>query len=139
MKQRILILCLFISSLFGYVPLFYSGLFIGQIEQIMLNDLVGPLPLSGKLSLYYPLNLYSCVELLPLIGQIFLLLAVLLSFTKMSGTYKRLSFVGVLIILIPFCLILYTGISEGNFKMIASTIPLFSFAGLLLWSFKKKK
>lgn len=138
MKQRIFITSLLLSSLFGYLSLFGSGLFIFQMEKYTLENLQLS-DFSDGLRMFHPLTSMSSFEFVPIIGQAVVAMALVLSFTKIPVGYKVLSFVGILFLLVPFCLIFYIGIDEGNFKMIASTIPFFSISGLLLWSFKNKK
>jgi len=139
MKQRTLITCLLISSFFGYISLFGSGLFIFQIELFILENLTNSFSLSLGSVIYCPFTSLSTFEFVPLTGQMLLGIALLLSIAKKAVACKVVSVVGIIFLLTPFGFILYSGIVDSNFKMIASTIPLFCFAGLLLWSFKKKK
>ena len=125
MKEKILNLILIVSSLFGYLEWGADQkMFLWQGEWDVITKLF-----TNPLSVIHPLTL------LPLIGQICLLITL---FQKQPS--KRLTFAGLGGIALLFIVILIVGLISSNYKIFLSTLPFLITAMITIsYQLKKKK
>jgi hypothetical protein len=117
MKNRILIILLFLTSFIGYLEWGLTNrMFLYQMELEVIQKL-----LSDPLSILHPLIVF------PLIGQLILFVSISLSSPKVW--IIRIGIGGMAIL---YVLILLAGIFSTNVKMIFSVIP---FLGLSVYYF----
>lgn len=119
MKNRILLLLIFLSSFLGYMEWGMSNkMFLYQMEREVFQKLF-----TDPLSMVHPLILF------PLIGQLILLVSIVFSIPK-----KWLIRLGIGGLAILFVLILLAGALSKNLKMILSTMPFLGLSLYFLWS-----
>jgi len=123
MKKKILNLLLIVTSLFGYLEWGKnSSLFLLMAEWEILKKIF-----TDPLSVLHPL------VVLPLIGQILLLVTL---FQKEPG--KKLTYIGFASIAILFLLMLFIGVIDFNIKILASTLPFLSIGVYTIFEHRKK-
>ena len=123
MKTKILNLVVLISSLFGYLEWGVdSSSFLFQNEIEVLRQM-----LKDPLSIIHPFTL------LPVAGQLMLLVA---AFKK--GTSKLLSYLGTGFLAVLLLFILFIGLMEMNIKTIASIIPFLISSIMLILHLRKQ-
>lgn len=123
MKKKILNLCLVITSLFGYLEWGKNNsifLFMGEWEIL-------------KKIFTEPLSVLHPLVVLPLIGQILLIVTL---FQKEPG--KKLTYIGFASISILFLLMLFIGVIDVNIKILASTLPFLSIGVYTIFEHRKK-
>jgi|JI6StandDraft_1071083.scaffolds.fasta_scaffold115729_2 hypothetical protein len=114
-KWNIIILLLFLTSFIGYLEWGERKEFIFQMEFEILQKLV-----VNPSSIIHPL------VVLPLIGQIILLLALF-----KTNTNKYLVLTGIFGIFLLFAMIFIVGVLSMKFKIMFSVVPFFILA--LIW------
>lgn len=114
-KWNIIVLLLFLTSFIGYLEWGERKEFIFQMEFDILQKLV-----VNPTSIIHPL------VVLPLIGQIILLLALL-----KTNTHKYLVLIGIFGIFLLFAMIFIVGVLSMKFKIMFSVVPFFILA--LIW------
>lgn len=122
MKYRVYNLSVLLSSLFGYLQW-------GDTQNAFLIEL--ELEIFKK-ALTNPEALLNPIILVPLIGQVLLILAVLY-----KRSHKYLTYIGILALGILFCLIFYAGILSKRYWIPASTLPFFISSILTLRHYQK--
>lgn len=123
MKRKILIVCLIITSLLGYME--WGGdnhLFLAQAELEVLSKL-----LQDPISAAHPLTL------IPLLGQ---LLLFCLLFQKTPSKMLTLTGLGCLSILLLF--LFFIGLISFNYKILISTIPFLVTGIMTIMEFSKR-
>lgn len=114
-KWNIIVLLLFLTSFIGYLEWGERKEFIFQMEFDILQKLV-----VNPTSIIHPL------VVLPLIGQIILLLALF-----KTNTHKYLVLTGIFGIFLLFAMIFIVGVLSMKFKIMFSVVPFFILA--LIW------
>jgi hypothetical protein len=114
-KWNIIVLLLFLTSFIGYLEWGERKEFIFQMEFDILQKLV-----VNPTSIIHPL------VVLPLIGQIILLLALF-----KTNTHKYLVLIGIFGIFLLFAMIFIVGVLSMKFKIMFSVVPFFILA--LIW------
>ncbi len=114
-KWNIIVLLLFLTSFIGYLEWGERKEFIFQMEFEILQKLV-----VNPSSIIHPL------VVLPLIGQIILLLALF-----KTNTNKYLVLTGIFGIFLLFAMIFIVGVLSMKFKIMFSVVPFFILA--LIW------
>lgn len=114
-KWNIIVLLLFLTSFIGYLEWGERKEFIFQMEFEILQKLV-----VNPSSIIHPL------VVLPLIGQIILLLALF-----KTNTHKYLVLTGIFGIFLLFAMIFIVGVLSMKFKIMFSVVPFFILA--LIW------
>ena len=114
-KWNIIVLLLFLTSFIGYLEWGERKEFIFQMEFDILQKLV-----VNPMSIIHPL------VVLPLIGQIILLLALF-----KTNTHKYLVLTGIFGIFLLFAMIFIVGVLSMKFKIMFSVVPFFILA--LIW------
>ncbi len=116
MKSKILNICLILTSLLGYLEWGDNKVFLFQMEFDIISKLF-----SDPVSVLHPFTL------LPLIGQILLIVSL---FQKKPS--KILTFLGLGGITLLLSLMFAIGIMNGNYKILLSTIPFLTTAVLTI-------
>ena len=123
MKTKILNLAVLISSLFGYLEWGVdNSSFLFQSELEVLRQM-----LTDPLSIMHPFIL------LPVAGQVMLLIA---AFKK--GSSKLLSYLGIAFLAVLLLFILFIGLMELNLKTIISIIPFLISSIMLILHLRKE-
>lgn len=122
MKHKYLLLLVLISSLFGFLQ--WGGgqqMFLLQMEADIFKKMFVD-----------PISVIHPFVVLPLLGQLLLMIAILKKRLSMKLIYTGVSCIGVL-----FAMILFVGLISMNIKVIASTLPFFSFTAWLIYAIKQ--
>ncbi len=123
MKKKILNLGLIVTSLFGYLEW-------GKNSSIFL--LIGEWEILKKI-FTNPASVLHPFVVLPLIGQILLVVTL---FQKEPG--KKLTYIGFASIAILFLLMLFIGIISIKVKILVSTLPFLSIGVYTIFEHRKK-
>jgi hypothetical protein len=124
MDRRLLNLLLILTSLIGYLK--WGGdnsMFLFQMEYEILTKLF-----TDPLSVLHPL------VVLPLVGQLLLLITL---FQREPG--KFITFIGIGCVGLLLGLMFFIGIIDLEVKILLSTVPFMVTATIVVWSFRKKK
>ncbi|MCG8372687.1 MAG: hypothetical protein MI700_04100 [Balneolales bacterium] len=124
MRLKILTGCLIISSFVGYLE--WGGdnhMFLAQIEVQILSDVLSK-----------PGNLLHPFIILPLIGQVLLLISI---FQKQPNRF--LLYFGIIGPGLLFAMILFIGLRNMNVKIILSALPFFAFSIWILFHLRSLK
>lgn len=122
MKYKLLCLFLILSSLLGYLE--WGGnnhIFLFKAEAEIISRLF-----SNPASVIHPF------VVLPLLGQIFLLITLFLRKPNKTLVYIGIGGIGLL-----FVLMFFIGLISLNFKIVLSTIPFILFSVLTIVHFRK--
>jgi len=122
-KTRFIILAVLLSSLIGYLQWGQNqSSFLFEAEWLVLGQLFN-----------HPKNVAHPLILLPLVGQICLIVAIFL-----KQTNKRLIYLGVFSIAPLMLIILIAGILSKNIAIILSTIPFIVSSTFLIRTLRPK-
>ncbi len=124
MKPKLLNILLILSSLIGYLEWGTdSSSFIYEVEYQVITGLF-----TDFSDVSHPFTI------LPLIGQILIIITL---FQKSPS--KVLTYIGIVLLGILFGLMLFIGIINANFKILASVLPFFVITFLIIRHFRLNK